>query len=210
MWMNIFVWVTRIYCVAFPTWNLSHHKPTFLCEGLLYCSVIITFIHLQHKKSGGNLPAAAITVRGQSLQWCVDQSWCELCVRVRPRMKIAVLGATGQTGLYLVHQALQQGHTVTAVIRNPRKLTVHHDNLKVTEQWVICSVLLVSALMQFRQCGVVWWKIYCVQWGLYVMKLWVWRQQCRPDNNDTEKSGVNVHLYFKLTHMQTLISPPKF
>ena len=61
-------------------------------------------------------------------------------------MKIAVLGATGQTGLYLVHQALQQGHTVTAVIRNPRKLTVHHDNLKV--QCVTSSVLLVDALIR--------------------------------------------------------------
>ncbi|XP_026198594.1 flavin reductase (NADPH)-like [Anabas testudineus] len=48
-------------------------------------------------------------------------------------MKIAVLGATGQTGQYLVDQALQQGHTVTAVVRNPGKLTVHHDNLKVVE-----------------------------------------------------------------------------
>ncbi|KAK2837932.1 hypothetical protein Q5P01_015144 [Channa striata] len=48
-------------------------------------------------------------------------------------MKIAVLGATGQTGQYLVHQALQQGHTVTAIVRNPAKLTVHHDNLKVVE-----------------------------------------------------------------------------
>lgn len=46
-------------------------------------------------------------------------------------MKIAVLGATGQTGQFLVQQALQQGHTVTAVVRNPAKLTVHHDNLKV-------------------------------------------------------------------------------
>uniref|UniRef100_A0A3B5AD03 NAD(P)-binding domain-containing protein n=1 Tax=Stegastes partitus TaxID=144197 RepID=A0A3B5AD03_9TELE len=46
-------------------------------------------------------------------------------------MKITVLGATGQTGQYLVNQALQQGHTVTAVVRNPAKLTVHHDNLKV-------------------------------------------------------------------------------
>ncbi|XP_033946701.1 flavin reductase (NADPH)-like [Gymnodraco acuticeps] len=49
------------------------------------------------------------------------------------RMKIAVLGATGQTGQYLVNQALQQGHTVTAIVRNPAKLTVHHDNLKVVE-----------------------------------------------------------------------------
>ncbi|AWP07480.1 putative flavin reductase (NADPH)-like [Scophthalmus maximus] len=48
-------------------------------------------------------------------------------------MKIAVLGATGQTGQYLVNQALQQGHTVTAVVRNPAKLTIHHDNLKVVE-----------------------------------------------------------------------------
>ncbi|KAM9360425.1 flavin reductase (NADPH)-like [Symphorus nematophorus] len=48
-------------------------------------------------------------------------------------MKIAVLGATGQTGQYLVNQALQQGHTVTAIVRNPAKLTVHHDNLKVVE-----------------------------------------------------------------------------
>lgn len=46
-------------------------------------------------------------------------------------MKIALLGATGQTGQFLVKQALEQGHTVTAVVRNPAKLTVHHDNLKV-------------------------------------------------------------------------------
>ncbi|XP_018587044.1 uncharacterized protein LOC108921811 [Scleropages formosus] len=48
-------------------------------------------------------------------------------------MRIAVLGATGQTGQYLVNQALQQGHVVTAVVRNPGKLTTAHDNLKVVE-----------------------------------------------------------------------------
>ncbi|KAG9261836.1 flavin reductase (NADPH) [Astyanax mexicanus] len=48
-------------------------------------------------------------------------------------MKIAVLGATGQTGVQLVSQALQQGHLVTAIVRNPGKLTVTHDNLKVVE-----------------------------------------------------------------------------
>ncbi|XP_061836986.1 flavin reductase (NADPH)-like [Nerophis lumbriciformis] len=48
-------------------------------------------------------------------------------------MRIAVLGATGQTGHFVVSQALQQGHTVTAVVRNLAKLAVHHDNLKVVE-----------------------------------------------------------------------------
>ncbi|KAJ3603487.1 hypothetical protein NHX12_028233 [Muraenolepis orangiensis] len=48
-------------------------------------------------------------------------------------MKIAVLGATGQTGQYLVSQALQSGHVVTAIVRNPGKITEKHDNLKVVE-----------------------------------------------------------------------------
>ncbi|XP_058491861.1 uncharacterized protein YwnB-like [Solea solea] len=48
-------------------------------------------------------------------------------------MKLAVLGATGQTGQYLVNQALQQGHSVTAIVRNPGKLAIYHDNLKVVE-----------------------------------------------------------------------------
>nr|XP_057927385.1 flavin reductase (NADPH)-like [Doryrhamphus excisus]XP_057927386.1 flavin reductase (NADPH)-like [Doryrhamphus excisus] len=48
-------------------------------------------------------------------------------------MKIAVLGATGQTGQFVVSQALQQGHAVTALVRDPAKLNMHHDNLKVVE-----------------------------------------------------------------------------
>uniref|UniRef100_A0A672Q7G9 NAD(P)-binding domain-containing protein n=1 Tax=Sinocyclocheilus grahami TaxID=75366 RepID=A0A672Q7G9_SINGR len=48
-------------------------------------------------------------------------------------MKIAVVGATGQTGQQLLNQALQQGHSVTALVRNPGKLTVTHENLKVVE-----------------------------------------------------------------------------
>lgn len=49
-------------------------------------------------------------------------------------MKIAVLGATGQTGQNLVNQALQHGHSITAVVRNPSKLTVNHENLKVHQE----------------------------------------------------------------------------
>ncbi|XP_012675742.1 uncharacterized protein At2g34460, chloroplastic-like [Clupea harengus] len=48
-------------------------------------------------------------------------------------MKIVILGGTGQTGQHLVNQALHQGHSVTAVVRNPGKMTVTHENLKVVE-----------------------------------------------------------------------------
>ena len=44
--------------------------------------------------------------------------------------KIVVFGATGGTGLEIVKQGLQQGHKVTAFVRNPDKLAgVAHDNL---------------------------------------------------------------------------------
>ncbi|KAK6312934.1 hypothetical protein J4Q44_G00162810 [Coregonus suidteri] len=60
-----------------------------------------------------------------------SQTDCLIAFSVK--MKIAVLGATGQTGQYLINQALQQGHTVTAIVRNPGKLTVQHEKLKVVE-----------------------------------------------------------------------------
>uniref|UniRef100_A0A8D0C6Z3 NAD(P)-binding domain-containing protein n=1 Tax=Salvator merianae TaxID=96440 RepID=A0A8D0C6Z3_SALMN len=48
-------------------------------------------------------------------------------------MKLSVLGATGQTGQFLVKQALERGHEVTALVRNVAKLPTQHQNLKVVE-----------------------------------------------------------------------------
>lgn len=48
-------------------------------------------------------------------------------------MRIAVLGATGQTGQYLVKQAIQKGYGVTAVVRNPKKVELQHEKLKVVK-----------------------------------------------------------------------------
>ena len=45
-------------------------------------------------------------------------------------MKILILGATGGTGKHLVQQALAQGHLVTALVRDPSKVTPH-ANLQV-------------------------------------------------------------------------------
>ena len=48
-------------------------------------------------------------------------------------MIIAVFGATGGTGKQVVQQALEQGHTVRALVRAPRKLALNHENLHVVE-----------------------------------------------------------------------------
>lgn len=47
-------------------------------------------------------------------------------------VNIAVLGATGTIGSRIVTEALERGHTVTAVLRDPAKLTDPDPRLKVT------------------------------------------------------------------------------
>ena len=46
-------------------------------------------------------------------------------------MRLTIFGATGATGRRLVEQALDAGHHVTAVVRDPAKLPVRHDRLAV-------------------------------------------------------------------------------
>lgn len=48
-------------------------------------------------------------------------------------MNILVVGATGGTGRQLVEQALAQGHTVTALVRTPAKLTLTHPQLRIVQ-----------------------------------------------------------------------------
>jgi putative NADH-flavin reductase len=48
-------------------------------------------------------------------------------------MKLAIFGATGKTGRYLLEQALARGHTVTVLARNPDKLTLRHDRLTAVQ-----------------------------------------------------------------------------
>jgi putative NADH-flavin reductase len=48
-------------------------------------------------------------------------------------MKIAIVGSTGGTGIQLVKQALEAGHSVTAVARRPEALGIQHPNLKIAK-----------------------------------------------------------------------------
>ncbi|MDF3146555.1 NAD(P)H-binding protein, partial [Streptomyces sp. T21Q-yed] len=46
-------------------------------------------------------------------------------------MKLTVFGATGGTGKEIVRQALDAGHQVTAVVRDPARFTVTGEQLEV-------------------------------------------------------------------------------
>ncbi len=46
-------------------------------------------------------------------------------------MKIVVFGANGRTGLNIVKQALEKGHSVVGFVRKPGSLTIDHPNLKI-------------------------------------------------------------------------------
>lgn len=48
-------------------------------------------------------------------------------------MKIIVFGATGGVGKWVVKQGLDQGHEITAFVRNPDKLAITHENLIIVQ-----------------------------------------------------------------------------
>lgn len=44
-------------------------------------------------------------------------------------MKISLIGASGFVGSAILKEALDRGHQVTAIVRNPQNITVEHENL---------------------------------------------------------------------------------
>ncbi|MEM6585606.1 MAG: SDR family oxidoreductase [Pseudomonadota bacterium] len=61
-------------------------------------------------------------------------------------MQLAIVGATGKTGLLLCEQALAKGHAVTAYVRDPAKLGTLGDRLSVVEGTLEDAEALSSAV----------------------------------------------------------------
>src|SRR3979490_1319961 len=57
-------------------------------------------------------------------------------------MKLIVLGATGGTGLEIVRNAIEGGHSVTAFVRSPERLKSFQDRITVTQGDLLNSVEL--------------------------------------------------------------------
>lgn len=52
-------------------------------------------------------------------------------------MKIALVGASGFVGTAILKEALNRGHEVTAIVRNPEKITVKNDHLHIEKADVL-------------------------------------------------------------------------
>jgi putative NADH-flavin reductase len=61
-------------------------------------------------------------------------------------MKLVVLGATGGTGLEVVRQALQRGHSVAALVRSPHRLTPFGGQITVKQGDLLSSVDLEQVI----------------------------------------------------------------
>ena len=70
-----------------------------------------------------------------------------------PLSKLTVFGATGKTGQQIVHAALAAGHQVTAVARDPAKLEISHERLRLARGdvldagWITESVRGADAVL---------------------------------------------------------------
>lgn len=61
-------------------------------------------------------------------------------------LKLAVLGATGGTGLEIVRQAVERGHSVTAFVRSPERLKPFRDRITVQQGNLLNSAGLAGVI----------------------------------------------------------------
>jgi putative NADH-flavin reductase len=61
-------------------------------------------------------------------------------------MKLLIFGASGATGHELVKQSLSLGHSVTAFVRDPSRLKINHNDLKVIRGSITSTVDLAGAI----------------------------------------------------------------
>lgn len=65
----------------------------------------------------------------------------------KPPKRLLIVGASGGTGRRLVEQALDRGYSVTALAREPRRLTIQHAQLSVVKGDVLDERSVDTAVM---------------------------------------------------------------
>jgi putative NADH-flavin reductase len=66
-------------------------------------------------------------------------------------MKVVVLGATGGTGLEIVRQAMERGHSVTALVRSPEKLHAYAGSITIKRGSPLSAAELAE-ILEGQEC----------------------------------------------------------
>jgi putative NADH-flavin reductase len=66
--------------------------------------------------------------------------------RAQNNLKLVVLGATGATGLEIVRQAVERGHSVTAFVRSPEKLKAWKGSIAIEQGDLLNSAHLEAVI----------------------------------------------------------------
>lgn len=61
-------------------------------------------------------------------------------------MKLLILGATGGTGLEIVRQALERGHSITALVRSPQRLKQFQNRITIQQGDLLNTANLQEAI----------------------------------------------------------------
>jgi putative NADH-flavin reductase len=62
-------------------------------------------------------------------------------------MRLAILGATGNTGIRLLGQAIAKGHRITVLVRDPARLAFQHEQVQVITGDVTDAAMVAKALL---------------------------------------------------------------
>ncbi|MCX6216025.1 NAD(P)-dependent oxidoreductase [Spirosoma sp.] len=101
-------------------------------------------------------------------------------------MKLALIGASGFVGSAVLDEALTRGHSVTAIVRHPEKITVRHENLRV-QQGDVYDATAVAQLIAGHDAVVNAFNAGWTNPNLYDDFL----KGCEAIETGTEQSGVN-------------------
>jgi len=61
-------------------------------------------------------------------------------------MKVALIGASGFVGSAILKEALDRGHEVTAIVRNPENITLAHDHLNIIKADILDTDQVAQAV----------------------------------------------------------------
>ncbi|KAJ7378483.1 hypothetical protein OS493_023018 [Desmophyllum pertusum] len=100
--------------------------------------------------------------------------------------KLVVFGASGPTGRQVVQQALSKGHSVAAVVRNPEKFELKHENLEVVKADVFDTESL-APILEGKSA-----VMSCLgfHWGTFFSPTTLYSKSITSIITATERSGI--------------------